>query len=1075
VSRERWDRVKEIFEAALGLEPGRRAPFLAEACADDEELLREVESLLDAHEAAGTFIEDLSNEAAQLAENFELAPPYQRLGPYLLLGRIGVGGMGSVYRAVRDDEAFQKQVAVKIVSRGMNTEFILRRFRQERQILADLNHPNITMLLDGGATPDGLPYLVMEFVEGTPILAYCDQQNLHMRERLALFRTVCAAVQYAHSNRVVHRDLKPSNILVTSDGIPKLLDFGIAKIFDPSSGEEAVKQTISTRSLMTPEYASPEQVRGEPTTPASDIYSLGVLLYELLTWQRPYRIETPTPQKIAQAVCEQEPDKPSAIVTHLLEGAAKQVSSPRSVEPGLARKLRGDLDNIILTALHKEPDRRYGSVEALSEDIRRHLEGLPVSARPGSRAYRLAKFLRRHKTAMLTAALGILAATILMAGILTSLGIIPLAGKGDIVLITDPPEAEILLDDRIVGVTRGGSLRLTDLETGTHRMEVRQPGYISLKELIAVARGKNPERTVVLRPALSVLEIRTNQPAVQILVDGKERGITGNDGSAAVRDITPGLRSLSLLKEGFTEWKEEREFSADRTTEIHTALTRWEIDPKLSLLRISSDPPDANVIIKGTDGERKGVTAGGSFTLRDLKPGVIAVAMEKEGYQKKEMPLSLTAGQATTRHFVLTAKPALLDLVTMPPVAGVEVRIDGTDIGKTGAGGGLRVEVLAGKGPAVLEIAGEGYEREMQKIVFRPGVVEQVKIAMTARRGAMPTTTMLSVSSAPTGADVYLDETRIGITPLSSTQLAPGQHRITVRKKQHRDRSEIVQFLAGEPRALSYTLEKELGVLKLEVDPAETTATIDGQSYNTGTQKEILLSPGEHAVVLERPGYVSRRVKVTIADQRTILLRERLEAAGPSLEIGESYSDSFLNLNNWENQAGWQADGTLHVRGAGISLLKGRSFANFRQRLSLRLINGISASLLLRVRDAQNFYLIQLNGDSYWDPKLRSTILFHAFKEGSEIELASNALPVEPRKMRDWFQIFLEARGDLIKVSISGKILSGTTAREAELGRFRDPENLYPAGRIGFRAARNEVFEVNGLVIEPLGVTPPEK
>ncbi len=415
---EKWARVTQIFESALETEPQHRDQFVEEACAGDEELRREVDSLLEAHEEAGDFIESPPAEAFQVAQGLGTGPSYERLGPYRLLERVGSGGMGAVYRAERDDEEFRKQVAIKIVSRGLNTEFILRRFRQERQILAGLNHPNITMLLDGGATPDGLPYFVMEFVEGKPILAYCEDRELSIRERLVLFRTVCAAVQYAHKNHVVHRDLKPSNILVTAGGIPKLLDFGIAKMLEPGTGEGAVEQTISTRGLMTPEYASPEQVRGEPATPASDIYSLGVLLYEMLTQRRPYGVDAPTPQKMAEAVCRQEPEKPSRAVTRPKGTTAQEAFSTAPPETGLARKLRGDLDNIVMKAMRKEPERRYASAQDLSEDIRRHLEGLPVLARKGARTYRLGRFVGRHKAAMLALVLGIV--LLVVAGTMTT-------------------------------------------------------------------------------------------------------------------------------------------------------------------------------------------------------------------------------------------------------------------------------------------------------------------------------------------------------------------------------------------------------------------------------------------------------------------------------------------------------------------------------------------------------------------------------------------------------------------------------------------------------------------------------
>jgi serine/threonine protein kinase/Flp pilus assembly protein TadD len=342
----------------------------------------------------------------------------QHLGPYRILREIGHGGMGTVYLAERDDRQFKKQVALKVLRSGSSaptlySDMIVRRFRQERQILASLEHPNIARLLDGGATHDGMPYLVLEYVEGQPLNDYCDQRQLSLRERLQVFRTVCAAVHYAHQNLVVHRDLKPSNILITPEGTPKLLDFGIAKILNPETFdqlmEQPVDQTLSSVRLMTPAYASPEQVRGETITTASDVYALGVVLYELLTGHRPYQFSSSALHDTARVICEVEPPKPSAIVTRAetitgSEGRPKATITPAEVSRArkeapekLRRQLAGDLDNIVLKALRKEPQRRYASVEQLSEDLRRYLDGLPVRASRDTFTYRSTKFLRRHR------------------------------------------------------------------------------------------------------------------------------------------------------------------------------------------------------------------------------------------------------------------------------------------------------------------------------------------------------------------------------------------------------------------------------------------------------------------------------------------------------------------------------------------------------------------------------------------------------------------------------------------------------------------------------------------------------
>jgi len=398
-------RAEELFLRVSALPEAGRATALDEACGADAALAREVRSLLDHARRMGDFLEEPALGAdfdlpSQPAENLA----GQLVGRYRLERCIGSGGMGTVYLATRADAEFSQRVAVKLVKRGMDSDEILRRFRAERQTLAALHHPNIALLLDGGVSDSGQPYLVMEYVEGEPIDRYCDRHRLSVEARLSLFLAICDAVRHAHQNLVVHRDLKPANILVSGDGIPKLVDFGIAKLIAP--GERRHATTPQERRL-TPEYASPEQVRGQPVTTSSDIYSLGVILYELLCGHQPYRFPTRTPAEIERVVAEgstrlpseaagmaepPRPDEPDTGITPELVGDA------RAVRPDvLRRRLRGDLDTIVLMALRKEPERRYASVDHLAGDIRRHLEGLPVSAHRDTFGYRLGKFARRHR------------------------------------------------------------------------------------------------------------------------------------------------------------------------------------------------------------------------------------------------------------------------------------------------------------------------------------------------------------------------------------------------------------------------------------------------------------------------------------------------------------------------------------------------------------------------------------------------------------------------------------------------------------------------------------------------------
>jgi serine/threonine protein kinase/Tfp pilus assembly protein PilF len=399
----RWLRIEYLFYAALELEEGRTA-FLDEACGGDAELRKEVESLLHSSGQTMGFLQQPVLQAAQQV-TAEESLSGKRIGAYQLLRVIGEGGMGKVYLASRADELYQKEVAIKTVQGGLgHSRAMLLRFRSERQILANLDHPNIARLLDGGITDEGLPYLVMEYVNGVRLDDYCKINKLGTEQRLQLFCTVCTAVEYAHKNLVVHRDIKPANILVTAEGVPKLLDFGIAKLLDPESGD--IAPTLTSERMMTPEYASPEQVRGDQMTTSTDVYALGVLLYELLAGKRPFRLDTTSPFEMARIICEQDPEPPSIV----------SAANPELAAPDAARTLSGDLDNIVLMAMRKEPARRYVSVAALASDVQAYLTGYPVHARTATWKYRSVKFVRRHKAAASAAAIVALALIVFSIG-----------------------------------------------------------------------------------------------------------------------------------------------------------------------------------------------------------------------------------------------------------------------------------------------------------------------------------------------------------------------------------------------------------------------------------------------------------------------------------------------------------------------------------------------------------------------------------------------------------------------------------------------------------------------------------
>jgi eukaryotic-like serine/threonine-protein kinase len=499
---ERWQRLEELFHEILESPPDARARSLAEACGDDLELRAEVNRLLQSHAEASSFVSKAAAGVERIAAT--IMPADAHVGAYRVVRELGRGGMGTVCLGERADAQFEMRVAIKLIKRGMDTDAVLQRFRHERQILAGLEHPNIARLLDGGTTDEGRPYFVMEYVDGQPIDAYCRTHQLSIDERLRLFRQVCAAVSYAHQHLVVHRDIKPSNILVTPDGVPKLLDFGIARLLDTGQ-DAATMATAFGAQALTPQYASPEQLRGERITTVSDVYALGVLLYEVLAGARPYELTGKSPDEVRRIVAGTDIVKPSQLATR--RGDA------------VARRLRGDLDAIVITAMRKDPAERYASVALFDDDVRRHIEGLPVVARGDSWSYRTARFVRRRK-------LGVTAAAAV---------VITLVGG----IIATRSQARVARAQRARAERRFADVR-----------RLSTSFLFEFHDAIATLPGSTPARLLVVSKALEYLDSLAAEAAgdrelQQELAAAYDRvgDVQGNPGAANLGDIEGAIKS----------------------------------------------------------------------------------------------------------------------------------------------------------------------------------------------------------------------------------------------------------------------------------------------------------------------------------------------------------------------------------------------------------------------------------------------------------------------------------------------------------------------------------------------------
>jgi hypothetical protein len=1021
----------------------------------------------------------------------------ERIGKYEVQAQIGEGGMGVVYRAF--DPYLERTVALKLLlpQFAADAEFRERFFREARSA-ARLKHPNVVAVYDLGEER-GRPYLAMEYLEGEDLRAEIAAPRRSLEEKLRIMLEVCRGLGYAHARGVVHRDVKPGNIFVTRTGAVKILDFGLARAVSADA-----TQTVL---LGTPAYMAPEQWRESRADPLADVFAAGAVFYELLarrrafagdTYERIFYHVSHTPPEPLERVDPALPPELSAILGRAL---AKSVAQRCPSIGELARDLEGFLPVLAARKAGLETEAR-SALDDLDRLVEDEAEVLADGLGPDSLAHAgarpalpdryldlvaLVERARRERAA-------------LVALIETRRRAAPrLAEAARLAENGDLENARGILAEIVEQDPAGFGARamLDEVERGLAERKARKAaprpralrGATALLALVAVAvavvvmyrpwrapSSPPPESERAAPgtgampvdpspPARAVLEIRAGEPSVHIAIDGAERGLTGPDGTATIRDVPAGRHTLSLFKEGFAEWKEPRDLALGQTTLVERPLARSAIDPGRALLRVTSDPPDAGIVVEGRGGKRSdGITAGGSLTLPDLDPGPARVRIDKAGYEPADAVVQLTAGKSTLHAFRLTARPAVLALITAPPVAGAAVRINASEIGRTDASGALRASLAPGKG-LVLEVAAEGYERDVRVLELAPGVTAPVQVELAAR-AVRPTTATVSVVSTPSDAEVLVDDRAVARTPANALLLAPGKHRIAVRKEGYRAAQQSVELSAGTVYSYPFPLEPQSGFLELSIEPRDATATIAGRTYPPPFQSPIALAPGDYAVELAKPGFKPKERRISITDQKTTVLHETLARSASLAPL----SDSFSNLGNWDNPAGWRVerDG-LRARGPSTVLLKDPPFASFRARVNLRLTNSNSASLLVRAQDARNYYRIQLSGDAYPESQRRNKVSFFAARDGRETEISSVELPIEPKRLRDFFDLLVDVIGSRITVRVSGMLLSGRKEAEAELGRMEDPENLYPEGRIGFRVLGTETFDVSVVVVRPIG------
>ena len=607
---ERWQRIEALLDGALDLDPAERGAFLERECAGDADLLAEVRAILEAGERSDPVLDGSAAKlgAPLVADSIPVPPLPQRVGPYRVERLIGEGGMGSVYLAQRADGEFDQRVALKLVRTGLHLDSrIVRRFRDERQMLAALNHPAIARLLDGGLTEDGLPFFAMEYVDGLSIDRYCDAHDLGIEQRLTLFAQVCDAVAHAHGKQIVHRDIKPSNILVTADGTPRLLDFGIAKLLIADDGGPPALTRRSER-LLTPEYASPEQIRGEPVVVASDVYCLGVLLYELLTGERPFSRSERTTHELERAVLEDDPTRPSEVVQ-------------REV---LRRRLKGDIDTIILTAMNKEPARRYASAAEIAADVRRHLSGQAVLARGTSGVYRARRWVRRYR-AVVAGAVAV-AVTAAVAIIATQASHTERLVPGVAARIPFEPEfaldAELTTDGKRIAFVAGTgtAMQLYVTDAGSDRARPiapqvpglhRWPRWSADGERIALSAGSRIY-LVNVSDGSSKLFVEPDSGAAYVAFpawspNGQEFAYV-QDGALLVRPVTGGpVRRLAATPNvpHSLQWSPDGRFIAVVTGNIEFVMGTH---PWVSIANVGNAGPTAVWIVPVGGGEARRIT-----------------------------------------------------------------------------------------------------------------------------------------------------------------------------------------------------------------------------------------------------------------------------------------------------------------------------------------------------------------------------------------------------------------------------------------------------------------------------------